>query len=248
MSDLVIVRDEGQVRTVRMNRPDKKNALTGPMYQAMARAIEQATPDRVRCVVILGAAGAFTAGNDLAEFQAAAKAGRLDHHAVTFLKAMAHSAVPLIAGVQGVAVGVGTTMLMLCDYVVAGSDARFATPFVRLGLVPEAASSLLAPRLMGHRRAFAMLVMGRELDAAAAVACGLVNVAVAPEQVDAEALKAANEIAALSPDAVAATRNLIRGPVEEIVARIDREVELFDQRLQSAEARAAFEKFFARKP
>ena len=248
MSDLVIVRDEGQVRTVRISRPDKKNALTGPMYQAMARAIEQATPDRIRCIVILGAPGAFTAGNDLAEFQAAAKAGRLDHHAVTFLKALARSTVPLIAGVQGVAVGVGTTMLMHCDYVVAGSNAQFATPFVRLGLVPEAASSLIAPRLMGHRRAFAMLVMGRELDAAAAVACGLVNVAVAPEQVDAEALRAANEIAALSPEAVAASRNLIRGPVEEIVGRIDREVELFDQRLQSAEARAAFEKFFARKP
>jgi enoyl-CoA hydratase/carnithine racemase len=248
MSDLVIVRDEGHVRVVRMNRPDKKNALTGPMYQSMAHAIEQAPQDRIRCVVILGARGAFTAGNDLAEFQAAAKAGRLDHHAVTLLKVLARSRIPLIAGVQGVAVGVGTTLLMHCDYVVAGSDARFATPFVRLGLVPEAASSLLAPRLMGHRRAFAMLIMGRELDAVAAVACGLANVAVAPEQVDAETLKAANEIAALSPEAVAASRNLIRGSVEEIVARIDQEVELFDKRLQSAEARAAFEKFFARKP
>ena len=248
MNDLVIVRDQGHVRVVRMNRPDKKNALTGPMYQSMAHAIERAEQDRVRCVVIVGAPGAFTAGNDLTEFLAAAKAGRLDHHAVTFLKALARSTVPLVAGVQGVAVGVGTTMLMHCDYVVAGSDARFSTPFVRLGLVPEAASSLLAPRLMGHRRAFAMLVMGRELDAAAAVACGLANVAVAPDQVDAEALKAGSEIAALSPEAVAASRNLMRGSADDIVARIDQEVGLFDQRLRSPEACAAFEAFLARKP
>jgi enoyl-CoA hydratase/carnithine racemase len=247
MSDLVVVRDEGHVRVVRINRPDKKNALTGPMYQAMAHAIEQASQNRIRCVVILGVPGAFTAGNDLAEFLAAAKVGRLDHHAVRFLKALARSTVPLVAGVQGVAVGVGTTMLLHCDYVVAGIDAKFATPFVRLGLVPEAASSLIAPRLMGHRRAFAMLVMGQELDAPAAVAGGLVNVAVAPEQVDAETLKAANEIAALPPEAVAASRNLIRGPVDEIVSRIEQEVGLFDERLRSPEARAAFEAFLARK-
>jgi enoyl-CoA hydratase/carnithine racemase len=248
MNDLVIVRDHGHVRVVRMNRPDKKNALTGPMYQSMAHAIERAEQDRVRCFVIVGAPGVFTAGNDLTEFLAAAKAGRLDHHAVTFLKALARSTVPLVAGVQGAAVGVGTTMLMHCDYVVVGTDARFSTPFARLGLVPEAASSLLAPRLMGHRRAFAMLVMGRELDAAAAVACGLANVAVAPDQVDAEALKAGSEIAALAPEAVAASRNLMRGSADEIVARIDQEVGLFDQRLRSPEARAAFEAFLARKP
>jgi len=247
MSDLVIVRDEGHVRIVRMNRPDKKNALTGPMYLSMAHAIEQASQNRIRCVVILGVPGAFTAGNDLGEFLAAAKVGRLDHHAVGFLKALALSTVPLVAGVQGVAVGVGTTMLLHCDYVVAGTDARLSTPFVRLGLVPEAASSLLAPRLMGHRRAFAMLVMGRELDAAAATEFGLVNIAVAPERVDAEALKAANDIAVLPPDAVTASRKLIRGPADEIVARIEQEVGLFDERLRSPEARAAFEKFFARK-
>jgi enoyl-CoA hydratase/carnithine racemase len=247
MSDFVIVRDEGHVRVVRINRPDKKNALTGPMYQSMAHAIEQASQKRIRCVVILGVPGAFTAGNDLEEFLAAAKVGRLDHHAVGFLQALARSTVPLIAGVQGVAVGVGTTMLLHCDYVVAGTDAKFATPFVRLGLVPEAGSSLIAPRLMGHRRAFAMLIMGRELDAATAEAYGLVNIAVAPEQVDAEALKAANEIAALPPEAVAASRNLIRGPVDEIVARIEQEVGLFDERLRSSEARAAFEAFLARK-
>jgi enoyl-CoA hydratase/carnithine racemase len=233
MSDLVIVRDEGNVRSLRMNRPDKKNALTGPMYQAMARAIETAAGDGMRCVVILGVPGAFCAGNDLQEFLAAAQ--------------LAHSSVPLVAGVQGVAVGVGTTMLLHCDYVVAGTDARLSTPFVKLGLVPEAASSLLAPRLMGQRRAFAALVMGRVLDAEAALACGLANVAVAPAQVDAEALKAASEIAALPPEAVAASRMLLRGPVDEIAARIDAEVSVFNERLRSTEARRAFEDFLGRK-
>ncbi len=247
MSDLVIVRDEGHVRTVRMNRPDKKNALTGPMYQAMTRAFETATSDGMRCLVILGTPGAFCAGNDLQEFLAAAQSGRLDRPAHQFLHALARSPVPLVAGVQGVAVGVGTTMLLHCDYVVAGHDAHFSTPFVKLGLVPEAASSLLAPRLMGHRRAFAALVMGQPLDAEAALACGLVNLAVAPEQTDAEALKAANEIVALPPEAVAAARRLMRGPVDEIVARIDQEVSVFNERLQSAEARAEFEAFLARK-
>jgi enoyl-CoA hydratase/carnithine racemase len=138
-------------------------------------------------------------------------------------------------------------MLLHCDYVVASTDARFSTPFVGLGLVPEAASSLIAPRLMGQRHAFSLLVMGRPLDAEAAQACGLVNTIVPPGDVDAEALKAAREIAALPVEAVAAARRLMRGPPEESVARIDEEVDLFKQRLQSAEARAAFDAFLSRK-
>ena len=156
----------GPIRTVRMNRPDKKNALTAAMYQAMAVALESANVHKdIRCVVIAGAPGAFSAGNDLAEFAQAASSGEgLGTPVIRFLHALARSERPLVAAVQGLAVGVGTTMLLHCDHVVAGTDARFSTPFVNLGLVPEAASSLLAPRLMGHRRAFELLVMGRPLD------------------------------------------------------------------------------------
>ena len=133
---------------------------------------------------------------------------------------------PLVAAVQGVAVGVGTTMLLHCDYVVAGSDARFSTPFVSLGLVPEAASSLLAPRLMGHRRAFELLVMGQPLDAAAKRRpAGWSTPVVAPGDVEAEAMKAAREIAALPAEAVAASRRLMRGRARRVVARIDEEAE-----------------------
>lgn len=249
MSDHVIVADDGPVRTVRMNRPDKKNALTAAMYQAMAAALESAGVDKdIRCVVIAGGPGAFSAGNDLAEFAQAAGSGEgLGTPVIRFLHALARSERPLVAAVQGLAIGVGTTMLLHCDHVVAGTDARFSTPFVGLGLVPEAASSLLAPRLMGHRRAFELLVMGRPLDAAAARACGLVNAVAAPCDVDAVAMKAAREIAALPADAVAASRRLMRGSSDDTVARIDEEVRLFRERLQSAEAKAAFDAFLKRK-
>jgi enoyl-CoA hydratase/carnithine racemase len=249
MSEHVTVDDIGAVRTVRMNRPDKKNALTAAMYETMASALENANghPD-IRCVVIAGGPGAFSAGNDLAEFAQAATTGEgLGSPVIQFLHALALSERPLVAAVQGLAVGVGTTMLLHCDHVVAGTDARFSTPFVGLGLVPEAASSLLAPRLMGHRRAFELLVMGRPLDAVAAQACGLVNAIVPPGDVEAEAMKAAHHIAALPAEAVAASRRLMRGPPDETVARIDEEVRLFRERLQSAEAHKAFDAFLNRK-
>jgi enoyl-CoA hydratase/carnithine racemase len=249
MSEHVTVKDAGPVRTVRMNRPDKKNALTAAMYEAMATALENASshPD-IRCVLIAGGPGAFSAGNDLAEFAQAATAGEgLGSSVIRFLHALARSERPLVAAVQGLAVGVGTTMLLHCDHVVAGADARFSTPFVGLGLVPEAASSLLAPHLMGHRRAFELLVMGRPLDAAAAQACGLINTVVPPSDVEAEAMKAAHHIAALPAEAVAAARRLMRGSPDETIARIDEEVRLFKERLQSTEAQTAFDAFFNRK-
>ena len=249
MSYLVTIADAGAIRTVRMNRPDKKNALTASMYDAMVDALEGLNDQAdIRCVVIAGGPGAFSAGNDLQEFLQAATSGEgLGSAVVRFLHALARCKRPLVAAVQGVAVGVGTTMLLHCDHVVAGSDASFSTPFVSLGLVPEAGSSLLAPKLMGHQRAFALLVMGRSLDAAAARACGLVNTIVAPGDVDAEAMAAAREIAALPAEAMTAARRLMRGTPDEVVARIDEEARVFKERLQSAEARAAFTAFLARK-
>ncbi|MSP45901.1 MAG: crotonase/enoyl-CoA hydratase family protein [Xanthobacteraceae bacterium] len=249
MSIHIQVSDDGPIRTVRMNRPDKKNALTAAMYEAMAAAIEDASAHaKIRCVVIAGRPGTFTAGNDLADFLKAAESGEgLGANTVRFLHALARSKQPLVAAVQGVAVGLGTTMLLHCDYVVAGANARFSTPFVSLGLIPEAASSLLAPGLMGHRRAFALLVMGRPFDATAAQACGLVNTVVAPPDVDTAAMKAAREIAALPAEAVAESRRLMRGSPDEIVALMDKEVSLFKERLRSPEAREAFSAFLTRK-
>lgn len=249
MSDLVIVIDGGPVRTIRMNRPEKKNALTLAMYDAMAAAIESAGANpALHCLVIAGAPNGFCAGNDIGDFlDMAMGSGALGAPILRFLYALARCDKPLVAAVQGNAAGVGTTMLLHCDHVVAASDARFSTPFVGLGLVPEAASSLIAPRLMGQARAFSLLVMGRPLSADEAKAAGLINTVVAAEAVEAEAMKAAREIAALPPQGVLAARALMRGAPDEVVKRIDAEAELFKARLQSAEARAAFEAFMSRK-
>ena len=249
VADLVLVSDDGPVRTVRMNRPEKKNALTVPMYEAMADAIEDAAAHpALRCVVIAGVPGAFCAGNDLQDFlNASAHAEGLAPPLMRFLAALARVETPLVAAVSGLAVGIGTTMLLHCDHVVASSEARFSTPFVHLGLVPEAASSLLAPRRMGHARAFALLAMGRLLDAASAAVAGIVNTVVPPAEVEAEAMKAAREIAALPAEALAATRRLLRGSPDAAIARIKEEAELFGVRLSSAEARSAFEAFLQRK-
>ena len=252
MTDLIKVTDDDAIRTVRMNRPDKRNALTLAMYSAMADAIEGAgTNASIRCLVLAGASGAFTAGNDLQDFldmdDAGEAEGGLAAPILRFLHALVRCEKPLVAAVEGNAVGIGTTMLLHCDHVVASSDARFATPFVSLGLVPEAASSLIGPRLMGHARAFSLLVMGRPMDAAEARNAGIVNSVVAPADVDQEAGRAAREIAALPPEAVLATRRLLRGSVDELIARIDEEADLFRARLTSAEARAAFAAFLTRK-
>ena len=248
MHEHVAVADEGPVRHIRMNRPDKKNALTHAMYAALTDALNAAGgDDNVRAIVIAGVPGAFSAGNDIEDFLALAAAGNEVLRPVRdFLPALVHCRKPLVAAVSGIAVGVGATMLFHCDHVVASTEARLMAPFTALGLVPEAASSLIAPRLMGHARAFSFLVMGRPLDAHQAKDAGVVNTVVAPGEVDAEAMKAAREIAALPPGAVAASRRLLRGSPDELIARIDEENELFKVRLKSPEARAAFERFVSR--
>jgi enoyl-CoA hydratase/carnithine racemase len=249
MTNLVDIKDDGGVRVVRMNRPDKKNALTAAMYDVMAAALTGTKTDQsIRCVMIAGLPGAFCAGNDIDEFrQAAADGEGLGESVLRFLHALAWCERPLVAAVDGFAVGVGTTMLMHCDYVVASRMARFTTPFVGLGLVPEAASTLLAPRLMGPRRAFAMLVMGEPFDSEQALSVGLINAVADSAEVETQALAAARKIAALPPEAVLASRRMIRGEPGELAERIDLEADFFRQRLQSPEAQAAFAAFFARK-
>jgi enoyl-CoA hydratase/carnithine racemase len=244
----VTITDDGPLRILRFNRAEKKNALTDAMYDTLSDALENAAVAKaIRCVILAGSPDVFTAGADLQDFLRAAHGDGMRPHAVRFLHRLAHAGKPLVAAVQGVAVGIGTTMLLHCDYVVAATDARFSAPFVHLGLVPEAASSLLVPRLMGPRRAFELLVMGCPIGAADAKAAGIVNEVVPASEVEPAALKAARQIAALPSEAVAAARRLIRGPTAEVVRRIDEEADLFRQRLKSEEAKAAFEAFFSRK-
>ena len=246
MSDLVVT-DDGAIRTIRMNRPKKKNALTQPMYAEMTRALHEAdASEAIRCVMLAGSPGVFSAGSDITDFLKAAEGG-LEPITIGFLQALARSQKPLIAAVGGVAIGIGTTMLFHCDHVVAAHDATFSTPFLKLALIPEAASSLLGPMRMGYARAFSMLIMGRPLSASDAHAVGIVNSVVDPAEVDTVALEAAREIAALPVGAVAAARRLMRGHGDDVLKQIDAETSQFKERLKSDEARAAFTAFLARK-
>jgi len=249
MTDHILVEDEGALRIIRINRPEKKNALTLAMYGQMTEALLDADRNTaIRCIVIAGASGAFTAGNDIGDFAKAATGGMAwNRAALSFLDALARCPKPIVAAVGGVAVGIGTTMLFHCDHVVVANEATLSTPFLRLGLLPEAASTLLAPARMGYARAFSLLVMGRPLSAAEAKDAGLVNTIVAASEVDRVAMSAAREIAALPPRALAVTRELMRGNIDEVTERIEAEGSHFSELLQSEEARTAFAAFFARK-
>jgi enoyl-CoA hydratase/carnithine racemase len=176
-----------------------------------------------------------------------AQSGGLGEPILRFLYALARCDIPLVAAVNGAAVGIGATMLLHCDQVIAGESATLATPFVSLGLVPEAASSLIAPRLMGHARAFSLLVMGKSLSASEAKDAGIVNAVVPETQVDDRAFAAARAIAALPAEGVKIARRFMRGSPEPIAARISEEAEAFRARLGSPEAHAAFAAFLNRK-
>ncbi len=232
------------VQVIRLNRADKKNAITRAMYQAMTGALAAGDADEtVRATVFLGSEGCFSAGNDLNDFLAFAK-GR---EVIDFLHALAAHGKPLVSGVDGLAIGIGTTIHLHCDLTYASIRTEFRTPFVDLALVPEAASSLLAPRLMGHQRAFALLAAGEGFSATAARDAGLVYAVVEPAAVERETLAAAARLAAKPPKALAIARTLIRGARADVAARIDEEAGHFAAQLKSPEARAAFEAFMARR-
>ena len=251
MTAHVTVTDEDAVRIIALRRPDKKNAITQDMYRAMSAGIDAAQDNAsIRCLIISGEPGAFTAGNDLEDFlkEGTSNTGAPGaSEAMRFLHSLAHNTKPIVASVDGIAIGIGTTLLFHCDQVIASTRATFATPFIHLGLVPEGASSLLAPALMGHQRAFSMLVMGHKLNAEDARAAGFVNKIVEPDHLEAEARQVAREIAALPAEAVAASRKLLKHTPEDLIRRIDHESLLFSERMRSAEAIAAFKAFFARK-
>jgi enoyl-CoA hydratase/carnithine racemase len=251
MPDHLIVTDEDATRVITLRRPEKKNAITQDMYREMRDAINSAqdSPD-IRCIVITGGNGVFTAGNDLEDFLkdgTATSDTPRKSNAIKFLYALAHNTKPIVAAVDGIAIGIGTTMLFHCDYVVASTTATFSTPFIHLGLVPEGASSLLMPRTMGYQRAFATLVMGRTVSAEDARLAGFVNDVVASGETEARARKVAREIGALPAEAVAISRKLLRPTPEDLTRRIDQESHLFGERMRSTEAVAAFKAFFARK-
>lgn len=248
MTDHILVERSGAVQIVRMNRPDKKNAITRAMYGAMAGAIAAGDADAaIRCHVFLGVPGAFSAGNDLADFLAVATGGAGGSEVWDFLRALALSQKPIVSGVDGIAVGIGTTLNLHCDLTFATPRTVFRTPFVDLGLVPEAGSSLIAPALLGRQQAFALLGLGEGFSAERAKAAGLIYDVVPENELEGAVLAAAEAIAAKPPQALRIARDLMLGSRDALVARIEAEGAHFQERLTSDEARAALMAFMSRK-
>jgi enoyl-CoA hydratase/carnithine racemase len=249
MSDILTHIDAG-VMTITFNRLDKKNSITSSMYAAMADAVAQAGADpAVRVVVFQGHESIFSAGNDIGDFLNQPPSTQ-ESPVFRFLRGIATFEKPLLAAVAGPAVGIGTTMLFHCDLVYAGDNAAFSMPFVNLGLCPEAASSLLAPRMFGYHRAAEALLMGEPFFAEAAQEVGLVNRVVPPTEVNGYAQAQARKLAAKPLSSLIATKRLMKGAQQqEVLQKMDEEGQSFGRMLREPAAKEAFGAFMEkRKP
>ena len=248
MTEFIQTRLEGAIACIALNRPDKKNAITSAMYGALADALSKAAADEAVCVALLhGEGGAFAAGNDLADFMSS-PTRTCNEPVFRFLRELAHFEKPLVAAVEGVAVGIGTTMLLHCDLVYAAPQTRFALPFVSLGLVPEAASSYLLPRISGWQRAAEWLMLGEPFGPEQALAAGMVNAIVPPEHLLSTAMEAARKLTAKPQFALRQTKRLMKQNQYEHIDRAMRdEARVFAECLQSPEAKEAFAAFFEKR-
>jgi enoyl-CoA hydratase/carnithine racemase len=248
MTEHVKIEIADGVMTLTLRRPEKKNALTGSMYDALSNALKQAEAETsVRVVLFQGDGDSFTAGNDLADFASQARGeSAVDSPAHRFIETISKASKPLVAAVQGNAVGVGTTMLLHCDLVYLADNARLITPFVNLALVPEAASSWLLPLRIGHSRAYAMFALGEPMEATAALACGLANAVVPQAELRKRARDAAVTLTKRPAGALSATKKLMRDS-QRIATQIAEEGQLFKERLKTPEAREVFAAFAERR-
>jgi enoyl-CoA hydratase/carnithine racemase len=244
----VIVTRDGAVLEIRFNRPEKKNAITNAMYGVIADAVAAAQRnDDVRAVLFTSVGDFFSAGNDIRDF-AAQSMGAFDgpRHVGRFLEEVIKAEKPIVAAVQGHAVGVGTTMLFQCDLVYIAEDARLTVPFIDLGVVPENASSMTMVDRLGHTRAFALFGLGEPLLGREAAAWGLANAALPTGEVEPRARAAAQMLAAKPPQSMRLTKKLMRDR-EALMARMQEEGEIFAGRLKSPEAAAAFAAFLQKR-
>ncbi|WOH83076.1 enoyl-CoA hydratase-related protein [Bradyrhizobium sp. BEA-2-5] len=248
MTEHVKVEIAAGVMTLTLQRPEKKSALTGAMYNAMSQGLKQAETDpAVRVVLFQGDGDSFTAGNNLADFASQARGeSEVDSPAHRFIETISKVGKPLVAAVQGNAVGVGTTMLLHCDLVYLAENARLITPFVNLALVPEAASSWLLPLRIGHARAYAMFALGEPMDAQGALASGLANAVVPQADLRQRAHDVAIALTRRPAGSLGMTKKLMREQ-QRIAAQIAEEGVLFKERLATPEAREAFAAFAERR-
>ena len=251
MSEHVLVENQSGVLAITLARPERRNAITVAMYAALAEAVESAKSDAsIRLITIRSEGPDFAAGNDLADFASAMPRDLTEVPVWRLLRALASCTVPIVAAVQGNAVGIGTTMLLHCDLVIVAQSARFSLPFVDLALVPEAASSLLLPRLAGRRRAARYLLLGEGFGAGEALDIGLASHVVDEDNLYETLDSIVAKLLAKPADALAITQKLLRHATEdELVERMELESRHFSERLQSAEVREAIAAFFEkRKP
>ena len=249
MSEHVRVERSGGVLAIRLDRPERRNAITVAMYAALADAIESASGDEsIRVISLAGDGEDFTGGNDLGDFLQALPAGGEDIPVWRLLRALARNSTPIVAAVHGNAVGIGTTMLFHCDLVLAEEGTRFLMPFVDLGLVPEAASSLLLPRLAGRRRAARYFLLGEPFGPEEARDFGLVSHVVPKGGLDSALAQTVATLIAKPAQALQLTQNLLRrGTADEIVERMELENGHFSERLTSDEVRQAISAFFEKR-
>jgi enoyl-CoA hydratase/carnithine racemase len=247
MSEHVLVERKGDVLAIILARPDRRNAITVAMYAALADAVESAAgDDNVRLITLRGEGQDFTAGNDLGDFMAELPRDGSDIPVWRLLRALAKNQVPIVAAVHGNAVGIGTTMLFHCDFVIAEEGTRFLMPFVDLGLVPEAASSLILPRLAGRRRAARYLLLGEPFGPEEALDFGLVSHIAPSGQLESVVGKVVSALRAKPAEALRLTQRLLRhGNTDELLERMELENGHFSERLTSTEVRDAISAFFA---
>lgn len=238
MSDEILRSSAEGVCELRFNRPGKRNAITHQMYAVLAQHLHEALANSaVRVVLLSGEGASFSAGNDLNDFLSGPEFSSA-HPVMDVLRTLATFDKPLVAAVHGATVGIGVTMLLHCDLVLAAPSTQLIMPFVALGLVPEAGSSLLLPRLVGQQRAAELLLLGTPLDAAGAERLGLVNRVVGEAELVAEARALARRLGTQPLEALRATKRLLRGDTAEVLARIEAEAQVFAARLKSSEFRA----------
>jgi enoyl-CoA hydratase/carnithine racemase len=247
MSEFIRVQDRSGVRTIAFARPEKKNAITRDMYVRLVSALNEAeaNPD-IKVVLFTGMGDVFTAGNDLNDFASAPPAGA-DAPVFQLLNLLPVFKKPMVAAVPGIAIGIGTTLLLHCDLVYASESATFKMPFVDLGLVPEAGSSQILPLLMGHAKAAELLLLGEGFDAHTAAALNIVNKVLPAAELLSFARSKAQILAEKPTEALIASKALMKRAPEALLDRVNYEAKIFGERLQSPEAKAIFAAFFAKK-
>lgn len=244
---MINVSRDKSVLTIEIDRPQKKNALVPQMYTDMALAIESASDGDIKVVLIKGSHGCFTAGNDISDFMAKGDKQEVNE-TLRFMMSLVNCPVPIVAQVEGLAIGIGTTLLLHCDFVYCGESAKFAMPFINLGLVPEYASSYILPRIAGNLTAAELLLLGETFDAKKACDCGIVSQVLSDERLSMKVNETVSKLALKPQAALIQTKALLRKQNADIEKHIIEELQVFAKAMVSEPAKEAFSAFLEKRP